>query len=109
MPGIASGMSHAQLHLVSIQAGRPIGLSSTAELDVIVGRSVAAPVGPGQLSFVSSNPTVISVDASTGAVLAVAAGTGQISISMAGDANHDAAQASFSVGAIAGTVQLNAW
>jgi hypothetical protein len=111
----ASDMSSQQLSysLVVAKASQSITLTTTKTLDVIVGRSVAAPiastVGPGQLSFTSSNPTDIGVDANTGAVLAQAAGSAQISITMAGDANHTAAQASFPVSAIAGTVQLSAW
>src|ERR1700761_857613 len=99
--------------LVVAKATQSITLSSTDTLYVIVGRAVPAPVastlGPGAVTYSSSNPTVIGVDPSTGAVLAQSAGTTQISIEKAADANHTAAQAAFGASATDGTVQLSAW
>ena len=98
--------------LIVNKASQSINLSSST-LDSIVGRPVAAPLanatGAGAVSYVSSNPALISVDATTGSVTPLAVGSATITVSEAGSQNYNAAQATFTVSAIAQAAVLDSW
>jgi len=110
----ADSSSQMSYSLVVAKAAQSVTLSGAAAVDAVVGASWSVPiatnVGPGALSFSSDAATTVSVDAATGALQALAPGSAKISIVKAGDANHAAAQASFTVNAVAPmTQELNIW
>ena len=110
----ADSSSQKSYSLVVAKAAQSVTVSGTAAVDAVVGASwsvsIATNVGPGALSFSSDAATTVSVDAMTGALQALAPGSAKISIVKAGDANHAAAQASFTVNAVAPMIQaLNVW
>jgi len=110
----ADSSSQKSYSLVVAKAAQLVTVSGTATVDAVVGASwsvsIATNVGPGALSFSSDAATTVRVDAVTGALQVLAPGSAKISIVKVGDANHAAAQASFTVNAVAPMIQaLNVW
>src|SRR6267378_4086605 len=110
----ADSSSQKSYSLVVAKAAQSVTVSGTATVDAVVGASwsvsIATNVGPGALSFSSDAATTVRVDAVTGALQVLAPGSAKISIVKVGDANHAAAQASFTVNAVAPMIQaLNVW
>src|SRR5579864_2258022 len=110
----ADAASHTASYSLEIaKAAQTITLSQPSPLTILVGVNVPAPVsgsvGPGALSYSSTAPAIISVNATTGELLALTTGSADITIDKAGDANHNAMQAMFTVDAVSAFPGLSAW